>query len=488
MKTKAILVMLICIIKLYSQSYDNTWVLGYGHIDDPRPYGHTNITFYDNKADTQFLNRKVSLVRNTASISDPITGDLILYSNGCGIFDPNDNILLGSENLNPGRLHDEWCEVGYPGFQNHCFLPDPYDSHKIYFFHQAYDYNDTIVGRQYVTIVEKQNEKWTVSAANKLLIRTPIFDSSFKLVKKSNGRDWWMMFFNHASDSLFRFSIDRDGIKGPFIQHFPVQRGRRDWRASTAMSPNGEILVRCDLLSGISVMNFNRESGLLSNLRFLPMWITDIDSINWLQVTGCSISPNNRYLYFSTPMDLWQFDLSQVNLLDGMILIDSFDGFNLPYGTRFYGHQLAPDGKIYINCTNGVEYMHFIEKPDLEGKECRFLQHQFTLPGYNAFALPYFPNYKLGPLNTYDISSKEMHILIYPNPASSYIIIHHKMDIDLDVSIYNLIGEKVMLISSLSGHSNHLIDIGKIPNAMYNVVLSDHGKVIKTEKILVQHN
>jgi hypothetical protein len=61
--------------------------------------------------------------------------------------------------------------------------------------------------------------------------------------------------------------------------------------------------------------------------------------------------------------------------------------------------QLGPDGKIYAACASGVKSFHVIHNPDEKGLNCDYQQHGVALPTYNAFSIPSFPNFRLGPLD-----------------------------------------------------------------------------------------
>ena len=76
-----------------------------------------------------------------------------------------------------------------------------------------------------------------------------------------------------------------------------------------------------------------------------------------------------------------------------------YDGFQSPFGSYFLLLQLGPDGRIYGNCPNSENVMHAIQYPDRKGDACQVRQHSVQLPTYNAFTMPHFPNYRLGPLD-----------------------------------------------------------------------------------------
>jgi len=95
--------------------------------------------------------------------------------------------------------------------------------------------------------------------------------------------------------------------------------------------------------------------------------------------------------------DLWATDIQEskdtVSIYDGYL----DDGFN---PTTFFLAQLAPDGKVYLSCTNGTRWLHIINNPNGQGDACEFAQRGIHLPTVNFTSLPNFPNYRLGPLDS----------------------------------------------------------------------------------------
>lgn len=408
---------------LFSQKYDNTWIFGACNgCDNMRPFGNTDITFYQNKVDTHYKNRYVEFDRASMSISDPITGDLQLFSNGCSVFDADNNKIKLTDTLNPGQVFNDWCQVGYPLSKAGFFLPDLSDPNSYYLLHLNEIYKDPIgyfSNYLYATKLKKKGNSWEVESLRDVLHDGPMFTHSIEVVKHANNKDYWILYSNYNSDTLYRLLFTEKGFISRDFQLVNIPRGQWDWGSSTTATSDGTKYIRIDLRSGLTIFDFDRLTGLVNNMRFYKIWIPESE-VNNLQIMELSVSPDSRMLYVSTPFSLWQFDLYSNDIEKSRILIDTFDWFQAPFGTTFFRHQLAPDGKIYLNCTNGDNYMHIIHKPNLRGKDCMFKQHDLLLPTYNAFTLPYFPNYRLGVTNDSNDSEIDK-VKIYPNPVRSYL-------------------------------------------------------------------
>jgi hypothetical protein len=112
---------------------------------------------------------------------------------------------------------------------------------------------------------------------------------------------------------------------------------------------------------------------------------------------GVAVSFNSRYLYVSNNTILYQYDLSSQDILSSQIIIDTYDGFQDPFATTFYQMALAPDGKIYMFCTNSTKSLGVIHNPDSSGLACHFKPHSYKLPTNAGIGAIDLPNYRLGP-------------------------------------------------------------------------------------------
>lgn len=425
--------------------------------------------------DTQYKIRVAEFDRASISLSDPITGDLLLYSNGCALYDAEDRVL--EDTLNPGVNYNGWCpEGGFPLTKAGFFLPDLLDpkSFKLIHLDEIYDKSlGYITYYLYSTYLLNQNNKWKISFLRKLIHQGMIFRRSIEAIKHANNKDFWIVFSNYTSDTLFRILYTEDGFQTKEFQLVSIPTGSQDWGSSTTMSPDGSKYIRIDIRTGLTVFDFDRLSGLMSNMRYYDGWIPQSEVDN-LQIMELSVSPDSRMLYISTPFSLWQLDLQSQDIGASRILIDTFDGFTAPFGTTFYRHQLAPDGKIYMNCTNGDNYMHVIHKPNLRGRDCMFAQHDLKLPSYNAFTLPYFPHYRMGTSSDSNQTLADQ-IKIYPNPVRTYLTI--EKPVYVKVRVLDFTGKMI-----LETHEDE-IKVEHWPVGIYYVQIFDPMKNLKIFKI-----
>ena len=122
--------------------------------------------------------------------------------------------------------------------------------------------------------------------------------------------------------------------------------------------------------------------------------------------------------------------------------------------------------------TSGSLYLHVINSPNEKGKNCHFVQRDIKLPTYNAFTMPYFPNYRLGPESVgtdEQLNTTNNLPFIAPNPSSNHIeIINYEYG--QQVQVFNVAGEIVFI-----GNEKN-IDVSAWTNGIYFIKISDNFK------------
>jgi len=394
--------MIFSIQTIRAQLWDNTWMMGCCYDPNYRITGGVNLLFDRGVADTSYLHRKVSFDKTAMYISDPASGDLLFYSNGCHIYNKLDQIMEGGDTINPGIPRHSYCDrynLGYYMPRGGTILPWPEHQNEFALIHRAYkdSFGGDTVDHLYFSHIDLKfnNGLGRVIKKNVVLFDKNMYKRHFEVIKHANGRDSWVLTYDFRSDTAISFLLSPDGFTGPFKQFFKIPRHEEDFLVSSAISPDGTTIARLDPYVGLFLMDFDRSTGVLSNLRKFPFWL-DPEIIT---VSSIAFSGNSKLLYLNSRNYLYQLDLTEPNLLNSLTLIDTFDLFRDPYSVSFYLSQMALDGRIYYNATNGVKYLHYINNPDRVGKNCNFKQRGLRLPAQNSYTMPYFPNYRIGPID-----------------------------------------------------------------------------------------
>ena len=385
---------------LFSQQYDNTWLMGYaGGSQTP---GDTifGISVFDftNKCNLQISNNQEIEMNfeDTHICMSNEEGNLLFYSNGVFLNDASHNQMENGDDINV------WETFGQDVPQGALVLPYPDDPDKYILFHEVDTAVDgigiTITALEYSIIdMTSNNGLGTVILKKEPLLVDTLDYGKLTAVKHANGRDWWMVVQELNSNNYYRILISPEGVEVVGIQTIgeDVETGF----GGAVFSPDGNFYARIDLVGGawlpdfLSIYEFDRCTGLLAN----PL--NNINLGAWSGAGGVAVSYNSRFLYVSHYNDIYQFDLWASDIIASQTTVAEYDGFEEPFPTRFYQMQLAPNGKIYVSIPSSVWYLHEIHNPNNQGLACNVTQHSLRLPTVNAFSIPNFPNYRLGPID-----------------------------------------------------------------------------------------
>jgi hypothetical protein len=235
-------------------------------------------------------------------------------------------------------------------------------------------------------------------------------------------------------------------------------------------------------LDDLEILDFDRCSGILSNY-------IHVDINDSMVGGGIAFSPSGRFLYASSIKYVYQFDLQAANVAASMQTVAVWDSFyspTPPFATYFFLMQLAPDGKIYINCTNSTLDMHVINNPDSAGLACDLQQHSIHLGLYNYHSIPNYPNYFLGrdigsPCDSLtsvkEITNYSIPIRINPNPTQNTFYLNYELPYGKTAvaNIYNTIGEIVMR-KALYWYFGYLqVDCSGMDNGVYFINVAGDG-------------
>ena len=377
----------------YAQNHDYYWPMGYGSFSSDTTFGRTVIDFNESPPLIYREDRELNFAATMASFCDSL-GNLRFYTNGIRLMDDQHETVGNGDSLNTGpfALSDYWS--GYRFFLSEIFVPLPDDPDSLLLVHISSYPDDTlgVTGKKLhrTTIVQNNGNSYVASKNQPLLEDVTI--SSLTMVKHANGRDWWFFCGVESQNRYYSLLLTPEGITS--VKEFELSPAFPFLYASSNMtfSPDGSKMARYYITNGVYIYDFDRCLGEFANPVFIPMPNTTLGG-------GVSISPNSRFLYIMSNVEVFQFDLWAGDIAASMDTVAVYDGFQSPFSTRFFLSQLGPDGRVYINALSSVNVLHAIQYPDKKGKACEVRQHSVQLPTYNARTLPHFPNYRLGPLD-----------------------------------------------------------------------------------------
>ena len=383
---------------LFSQKFDNVWVMGYNWDSDPEAETYRlNFDTFPPYQLNYFGFPKID--RGYAGISDS-AGNLQLYTNNCSISDKTGELIPGGDSMAVGWELD-WCQAygWHPYSMYSIFLPAPDSSHKIYLFYKS-SYKSSsgplvvYANKLKYAIVDmsKNDGLGAVTVKNKNILNDRFGYGQITAVKHGNGRDWWLPMPVEIGNKIFMILLSKDSV-----YRYREQNIGPSWGDSggfqASFSPDGSMYARYNRFQGLYLYDFDRCDGTLSNVRYFPYTTTT----QGLQ-GGVGFSPDNRLLYFADYDSLYQLDLKSSNIDATKKLVAVYDGNISTLWTRFSFIVPGPDGRIYVIPPAFTTSMHVINRPNLTGMDCNVQQHFIEFP--NPYGNPpNHPNYRLGPLD-----------------------------------------------------------------------------------------
>ncbi|MBK8413866.1 MAG: T9SS type A sorting domain-containing protein [Bacteroidetes bacterium] len=317
---------------------------------------------------------------------------------------------------------------------------------------------------------------------NITIINDTLIYGHMDATKHANGRDWWVLMHRYYSDKFYKILVTPDTI-----QVFDQNIGSLitdDVGGQAAFSPDGsKYALFTD--HALDLYDFDRCSGDLTNHQSLYF----PDSV---YRTGIAFSPNNRFLYANTQLNIFQYDLWATNIDSSVQLVAPWIPANMPFPTIFWNCQLATDGRIYIG-HGMVIILHYIDHPDSLGVNCNVVQNSF-LPCIEKFDCPTYPNYQLGRLigsscdtltSLQEPESESFLVNVFPNPASSQFTVTYDFPTNKDgeFMLYDAYGKEVIRKKLYGTFTSLLIRTDKLGNGIYFYKVELDGGRVQMESL-----
>ncbi len=383
---------------LAQQGLNNLWTCGYNGFIVEEPYGSFDLNFTSTDVLITTEDWWMDYGRTVANISDE-DGNLLFSTNGVYVADANGNLMQNGGGLNPSSYTSQHSSPpsGLHISQGCLILPKPDTPGIYYLVHSTIDILPYARATAlYLTTVDMAlaNGLGGVVSKNQILVADTLNGGKVTAVRHANGRDWWVFCHKAYTNAFYRLLVSPSGVSVDGVQN--IGSVRAPDHGQVCFSPDGtKFAYYGDLQSGdMDIYDFDRCTGLFSNTVQVP--IPDANNM-----AGVAFSPNSRYVYVTSVLDVNQFDTEASDIAASMVHIAHWDSTyspSPPFATLFDIAQLAPDGKIYIGTGNSGLRLHVINNPDEPGLACNMVQHGVVLPRLNINSLPNHPNYFLGPL------------------------------------------------------------------------------------------
>jgi PKD domain/Secretion system C-terminal sorting domain len=387
---------------VYSQKHDNTWKFGVavfinGNIENSEAF---DVNFQEGNPKVTYTNdNHLAMGDSGFTMSDSSGENILFYTDGLKIKNKNDELITGGEDISEGG------SIGVPLYSTVSILkPGSKNTYLLFFFVT----NAVTAHFEKLRIVEIDMDKngGLGEVIKKTTLETYNTNTfvQFTLNKHANGRDWWLLSYDRLSNVvpfIKTYLINTDTI---IRYQDQLIEATTDYCScyrypNLSFSPDGSILFDKTVGSKINFYNFDRCSGKFT------YWKSLIQDINVEVMGGSVISGNNKYFYVANGLKyIYQYELQNDNMeMSKTTVLDDMDA----NGTQFL--QLGPDGRVYsmgnadnIGSTNNPVYKWYIEGinfPSRKGISCGAKVFMLKTGSRNSGYPPYYPNYRLGPID-----------------------------------------------------------------------------------------
>jgi hypothetical protein len=219
-------------ISFAQPKYDYNWLFGYqGGLGNPN-FGQSKISFDNGQIETTTTISDLYIGESNTTMSDT-DGNLAFYTNGCAIFNSEHQMMENGDEINPGEVHDDYCDViGYPNGKQACLaLPLPGSSGHYILFHQPseiisippFDF-DIIRPLLYYSIIDMDQADGLgeVVDKNHIIVEDSLHTGHITAVKHTNGRDWWVLVPERQSARHHTLIVTPTGVVDTFSQEVGI--------------------------------------------------------------------------------------------------------------------------------------------------------------------------------------------------------------------------------------------------------------------------
>ncbi len=496
------ILMMVCVDLSAQNKMGFTWIVGnnaaFGKFD-----GSSSNPQFGQKFSPSNPNFPFVYFISQSNICDTLSGEIIMSTTGMILYDSLGNIVENGDSLQPFFAYTHNNPPSLAATQGSLILPKGNNNEYYVFIPTVSDSLYSILWtnpngtkapfdmlRYNVVDMKLNGGSGKVVQKNRVLLKgIELSKVMMQACRHSNGVDWWLLKPSLNDNTIYRFLVTKDSIYGPYIQSFSQPKwGWYDLHGQSAFSKDGTKYGAVMGKSGkLFLADFDRCTGELSNPKTynipidsttIPFW-DDQNSFDTIS-SGICFSNNGNYLYISKPFNIYQFEFNQPDSsLAWYRVKHGADTSNLAF--EYYGHLYrAPNNRIYIGKWGGsLTQFSVIDNPDNKGAACNFCRKCFRIDNAvgGLTTPPNMPDYELGtsgvicwPLSNNEISYQEK-LLLYPNPANDNLtleaeFLNHQ---DNEVTIYNLVGQKVLSQNMQTRSGKIQIDIQSLTNGVYSL-------------------
>jgi len=327
----------------------------------------------------------------TINVSDSL-GNTLFYSNGCCVWNRNNNVMFNSWNLESSLIGSEQAVISVQ------MQEEPF-RHYLFIVGHYQQYMDSAFGLRYSIINMNMNGGLGDIEPGGRNIHVPGLNKAWRAVtgtKHRNNKDTWIItrLSSHDSNYYASLLIDHNGLNiSPIFSQSLVP-----YYSPPNLTESGEIKLSPD---GTKLACFYEQRKIVEICEFDPSngHVSPLFTFRPTPSNGDTLFPesmeysiNGKLFYVSSRWSAYpvhyyihQYDATKIDSVQFMqseVLIST--------GSNVAGIQMGPDGKIYAT-KDGIDSLRVINNPSVYGTGCNFQDNAVYLPGrITGWSLPQF--------------------------------------------------------------------------------------------------
>ncbi|MDF3026584.1 MAG: hypothetical protein K0S23_891 [Fluviicola sp.] len=379
----------------------------------------------------------------SASVSDPVTGDLLFYTDGINVWNANNTIMPNGSGLMGGISSTQVALI----------VPKPGSNNDYYIF--TSDQTGGSLGLRFSTVnMSLDGGNGNVVAKN-VLLQTPVTEK-ITAVKQPGTANYWLVAHGWNEDAFYAYKITASGISQAVVSHSGIVHNdsviQNSYGQMKFNTCGDRLALAAGYLDKVEIFDFDVATGMVSN----PQTISYSD-----HVYGIEFSPNSDLLYVSTYEaggTLLQYDLTLPNTAAMIAAVQI-----ISTTPDIYPLQRGPDGKIYV-VKSYSQYVGVIQSPDFVGTlACNYIDNAIDLDagsmGLNSgIGLPNFVTSSLGGASLCPGASAGTgeNVLqanrVFPNPSNeSFTFVIKDNSSRTEIAITDASGKLIEIHEGLAG-------------------------------------
>lgn len=308
----------------------------------------------------------ISTGEGSASVADPITGQLLFYTDGVTVWNRNNVVMQNGSGLTGGD------PILLSSTTAAMICPRPGNAQQYYIF--TIDEQASNNGLRYSLVdMTLAGGLGGVVPGQKNVAMYNTSSEKLQIIPHANGNSLWVV--THTLPNTFAaFLVNAGGVSlAPVLS--TLGNGHGNGSGHLKVSKQFDRLAMGNFFeSDIELFDFDRSNGQVSNFRSWNFNFTPL-------LYGVEFSPDGSRLYISNLSNVVQYNLQAGNLaaIAASAVVVGGGGFTQPASL-----QLGPDHRIYI--ANGS--IDRINCPDALGTACNFVTAPISGTGGGGYGLP----------------------------------------------------------------------------------------------------